>query len=167
MNENSFQGHKQINEDGTVTWSLTRPLIDGGHKNKNIDSSFQMDLKVKVVEKAKPKTNEERISKEFLNNFPVQNSSVNNRVSTYDNVNNDFFKKMKKISESDEPSSPGTKKGNFIQRILQPHSKKRRQSIYKSNSEPFLNSQFFDPELHKEETDSIESLDIELEKHHN
>lgn len=161
LNENSFQGHKKLNNDGTITWTLTRPLIDGGHKNKHIDSSCQMEFNINLIDKPNQK---QTLSQPKSHSLSVQNP-IDNRLSTYDNVNTEvLINRFKKMTESNEPSPTTVKKDNFFQRMLNP--KKKQKPLYKSNSEPFLNSQFFDPELHKEESESIESLDIELEKHH-
>lgn len=95
-----------------------------------------------------------------------------NRISEYDNLDmaenhaHQYSKLEKKASrhgvESPSKKMDALKKENFFSRF-HINLKKKRKSLYKANSEPFLNSQFFDPTLCQEEKDSIESLDCEVE----
>lgn len=102
----------------------------------------------------------------------------NNRISEYDNLDMADCHVAHKHSELEkkvesptgkklDPSQQHSKKENFFYRLThQTHFtnlKKKKKTLYKANSEPFLNSQFFDPTLCQEEKDSIESLDCELE----
>lgn len=102
----------------------------------------------------------------------------NNRISEYDNLDisdchvahrhSELGKKVESptVKKSDL-SQEHLKKENFFYRWThQTHFtnlKRKKKTLYKANSEPFMNSQFFDPTLCQEEKDSIESLDCELE----
>ncbi len=91
------------------------------------------------------------------------------RMSLYDNVNEEMEQQKRlrnnsKFGNLDSPPKAASyKKESFFSRLASFSNLKKIKS--KSNSEPFLNSQFFDRTLFREElarATSIESLDLEL-----
>jgi len=111
-----------------------------------------------------------------------------NRLSQYDNIDSVLgcysVEPPCLIVEGDENEKEDDKKTRKLKEIVEEeiidrkasffslhHMLKRKQktaniikktarSLYKSNSEPFLNSQFFQPELNRSRNSSTESLDI-------
>jgi len=44
LNEQSYQGKKRLDSQGNLVWTLTKELVDGGPKNKNLDSCFKLEF---------------------------------------------------------------------------------------------------------------------------
>ncbi len=179
LNEQSCQGRKRLDEEGKLVWTLTKELLDGGAKNKNLDTSFKLEFIIETNEIAKSKQN-------FREPGTMKESDLWNRISHYDNVESvlgcysmeatrgslieegEKEKKPKKFRDLVDEEIINRKPSIFnihhtvMRRIRL--SKKPTKSLYKSNSEPFLNSMSFRPEMVQSRKSSIESLDIELEK---
>ncbi len=175
LNEQSCQGCKRLDEEeGKLVWTLTKELLDGGAKNKNLDTSFKLEFIIETNEIAKSKPG------------TIKESDFSNRISHYDNVESvlgcysmgatrgslieeeEKGEKPKKFRDLVDEEIINRKPSIFnihhtvMRRIRL--TKKPAKSLYKSNSEPFLNSLSFRPEMIQSRKSSIESLDIELEK---
>lgn len=126
---NSYQGLKHLDSDGFVVWTLTKDTIDGLPKNKNYESSFQIEFRIN--------------RKEFnLRNKP--NEATSNtlpcRESTYDNLDPNF----EHYSQDDQDDNHKTRqkvKKAFKKSKIMAHffPKTSKSDMQKSNSEPSLN----------------------------
>jgi len=168
-----------LEEESKLVWTLTKELLDGGAKNKNLDTSFKLEFIIETNEIAKSKQNSREPG-------TMKESDLRNRISHYDNVESvlgcySMEATRGSLIEEEEKEKKPMKFRDLVDEeiinrkpsIFNIHhtvmrrirlTKKPAKSLYKSNSEPFLNSMSFRPEMVQSRKSSIESLDIELEK---
>lgn len=161
LNESSYQGKKHLADDKSVVWTITKDLVDGGAKNKNLDANFKMEFIINLVPQSEPV---EDLSRQFRTSSiekyvaNLNDQQENNRISAYENIDSEF---NTELSEQFRTDSKKNKKTDDLE-VIKPKRKApkifRHLNFYKSNSLP---SRYIRPDLNMSST---ESLDIELEK---
>lgn len=174
LNKNSYQGKKRLNHDGNVVWTLTKKLIDGGAKNKNLDNHFKLEFEIEMVHKKPSQVQQvQQAIPESVQSDPISAENTidtTNLVESEEDPSSSTEKekknRMKEVSEMIRRMSKPGLHSTLLTRIRNKQQKQPvHKSIYRSNSEPFLNSTFFQGQP-PQKTTSIESLDLELEKNY-